>query len=281
MAESERGDKPNAVIPTPRTDKLKIPSETFLLLGQKGVPEQIVKAILTLGDHARQLERELAAGHAVNADLSEKYTKLKDDALRSAEREPVSGPMNAGAAGQSIDALEYFTRTSREAVKAHGGTTDAGAHGVPTPGSFEGLENREEIIAKPLTSSAPSSERAPERAADYTTHGILEAAHKLIEAHGEHKLASMVWNAKVVIPNTPVSPPLWFARSAIRDGINAEIAEQLACAKTILRCAARFLDTRKPEELTEDPPSTDYCIREGIAAIDRLLARAEGRGEHG
>ena len=46
---------------TPMTDKLKIPSEALLLLGQKGVPEQIVKAILTLGDHARQLERELTA----------------------------------------------------------------------------------------------------------------------------------------------------------------------------------------------------------------------------
>lgn len=35
---------------------------------------------------------------------------------------------------------------------AHGGTTDAGANVVPTPPSFEGLETREEVIAKPLTS---------------------------------------------------------------------------------------------------------------------------------
>ncbi|HZR02825.1 MAG TPA: DUF4326 domain-containing protein, partial [Burkholderiales bacterium] len=41
------------------------------------------------------------------------------------------------------------TNTPSEAMKAHGGTTDAGAHGVPTPGSFGGLENREEVIAKP------------------------------------------------------------------------------------------------------------------------------------
>lgn len=45
---------------TPRTDALKIPSEALLLLGNKGVPAQIVKAILTLGDHARSLERELS-----------------------------------------------------------------------------------------------------------------------------------------------------------------------------------------------------------------------------
>lgn len=43
---------------TPRTDTLKIPSEAMLLLGQKGVPEKIVQAILALGDHARNLERE-------------------------------------------------------------------------------------------------------------------------------------------------------------------------------------------------------------------------------
>lgn len=49
---------------TPRTDTLKIPSEALLLLGQKGIPERIVQAILALGDHARQLERELAAAIA-------------------------------------------------------------------------------------------------------------------------------------------------------------------------------------------------------------------------
>ena len=49
---------------TPRTDALKIPSEAMLLVGQKGIPEQIVKAMLTLGDHARQLERELAEANA-------------------------------------------------------------------------------------------------------------------------------------------------------------------------------------------------------------------------
>lgn len=53
----------------PRTDTLKIPSEALLLLGQKGVPEQIVTAILVLGDHARQLERELSRFEAAEAKL--------------------------------------------------------------------------------------------------------------------------------------------------------------------------------------------------------------------
>lgn len=39
------------------------------------------------------------------------------------------------------------------AVKAHGGRTDAGANGLPTPASFAGLENREAVIAKPRTNS--------------------------------------------------------------------------------------------------------------------------------
>lgn len=43
---------------TPRTDALQIPSEVLLLLGEKGVPEQIVKAILAIGAHASQMERE-------------------------------------------------------------------------------------------------------------------------------------------------------------------------------------------------------------------------------
>ena len=41
--------------------------------------------------------------------------------------------------------------TVRAAMNAQGGTTYAGAHRVPTPGSFGGLENREEVIAKPST----------------------------------------------------------------------------------------------------------------------------------
>lgn len=45
------------------------------------------------------------------------------------------------------------TNTHSEAVNAQGGTTCAGAHGVPSPGSFGGLENREEVIAKPSTNS--------------------------------------------------------------------------------------------------------------------------------
>ena len=39
--------------------------------------------------------------------------------------------------------------TPRAAESAHGGITDAGANGMPTPGSFGGLENPEEVIAKP------------------------------------------------------------------------------------------------------------------------------------
>lgn len=34
-------------------------------------------------------------------------------------------------------------------MKSHGGRTGDGGHGLPTPGSFGGLENREEVIAKP------------------------------------------------------------------------------------------------------------------------------------
>ena len=44
---------------TPETDALVIPSEALLLVGQKGVPERIVEAILKLGEHARSLERRL------------------------------------------------------------------------------------------------------------------------------------------------------------------------------------------------------------------------------
>lgn len=36
-------------------------------------------------------------------------------------------------------------------MRVHGGTTDIRANAVPTPGSFGGLENREEVIAKPST----------------------------------------------------------------------------------------------------------------------------------
>ena len=39
--------------------------------------------------------------------------------------------------------------TPSEAMKSRGGRTDDGAHALPTPGSFGGLENREEVIAKP------------------------------------------------------------------------------------------------------------------------------------
>jgi len=50
--------------PTPMTDKLKIPSEALLLLHKKGVPEKIVEGMLILGEHARTLERALAAAKA-------------------------------------------------------------------------------------------------------------------------------------------------------------------------------------------------------------------------
>jgi hypothetical protein len=64
-------------VETPRTDALKIPSEALFLLGNKGVPQKIVEAILTLGDFARQLERE-------NAALSAQVAELRKDAERLA-----------------------------------------------------------------------------------------------------------------------------------------------------------------------------------------------------
>lgn len=51
------------------------------------------------------------------------------------------------------DVLLQIANTPERATKAHGGTTDAGANEVPTPGSFGGLENGEEVIAKPSTYS--------------------------------------------------------------------------------------------------------------------------------
>ena len=71
---------------TPRTDALKIPSEAMLLVGQKGIPEQIVKAMLTLGDHARQLERELAEANA-NCDYYWQQRAEQVEAELKAERE--------------------------------------------------------------------------------------------------------------------------------------------------------------------------------------------------
>lgn len=50
---------------TPRTDALKLPSEILLLLRQRGVPEKVVEAILALGNHARDLERELGSARVV------------------------------------------------------------------------------------------------------------------------------------------------------------------------------------------------------------------------
>ena len=47
--------------PTPRTDAFEIPSEVVLFIGQKGVPEKVVQAILGFRDFARQLERDLSA----------------------------------------------------------------------------------------------------------------------------------------------------------------------------------------------------------------------------
>ena len=60
---------------TPLTDRLKIPSEALLLLGHKGVPEKIVQAILTLGNHSRDLER-------VARQNTEALTALYDFAKR-------------------------------------------------------------------------------------------------------------------------------------------------------------------------------------------------------
>lgn len=51
------------------------------------------------------------------------------------------------------DVLLRIANTPSEAMKSHGGRTGDGAHGLPTPGSFAGLENREEVIAKPCTNS--------------------------------------------------------------------------------------------------------------------------------
>jgi len=68
-------------VETPRTDALKIPSEALFLLGNKGVPQKIVEAILTLGDFARQLERENAALSAQVAAI----TKERDQFLRELE----------------------------------------------------------------------------------------------------------------------------------------------------------------------------------------------------
>ncbi len=93
--------------------------------------------------------------------------------------EPTEAMLNAAIAGQSFPqdfgadwqgkALQHAAKiyramlaaelnTQREALSAHGGSTDAGAQGLPTPPSFEGLEKREEVIAKPLTYKDPASE---------------------------------------------------------------------------------------------------------------------------
>ena len=72
---------------TPRTDTLKIPSEALLLCGQPGVPAQIVKAIQTLGDHARQLERELEEAKQRESGLSDALLEAEAAQYAAIERE--------------------------------------------------------------------------------------------------------------------------------------------------------------------------------------------------
>lgn len=98
---------------TPRTDALKIPSEALLLLGQKGIPEQIVKAILTLGDHARQLETELQLKTSIGMEtiksLEEARKELTNARAEYDEKERI--------AEQCIEALEKRI----EAIERAGG----------------------------------------------------------------------------------------------------------------------------------------------------------------
>ena len=46
---------------------------------------------------------------------------------------------------------QVYQNSQRATMNAHVGIGGAGVHGMPTPGSFGGLENREEDIAKPAS----------------------------------------------------------------------------------------------------------------------------------
>jgi hypothetical protein len=103
-----------AAAPTPRTDALKIPSEALLLLGQKGVPEQITKAILTLGDHSRQLERELSAMRAENERIISTHKGL----MQFQEQRTEVTDRELAAADDTITILrEAKEATIKDAVK--------------------------------------------------------------------------------------------------------------------------------------------------------------------
>lgn len=61
---------------TPRTDSLKLPSEVLLPASEKHLGYSVRDAIQIIGDHARQLERELIA-----AEKRQHQSDLNYDAL--------------------------------------------------------------------------------------------------------------------------------------------------------------------------------------------------------
>lgn len=81
--------------------------------------------------------------------------------------------------------------------------SDRGAHGLPTPGSFEGLENREEVIAKPLTNNAG------------TVGGGSQPADESME-HGRDQLAGV-----------PSEPSISAVQSSPPPNKDAEIARRM------------------------------------------------------
>lgn len=89
-----------------------------------------------------------AAIAAFVAGMSEEFVAMAKRELRGKDLACWCHPLPCHG-----DVLLQVANTPSEAMTAHGGTTDARAHGVPTPGSFGGLENGEEVIAKPSTHS--------------------------------------------------------------------------------------------------------------------------------
>ena len=66
---------------TPRTDAIRFPSEVLLPASEKHLGYSVKETVRILGDHARQLERELTDARAALADRSEEYV------IRQAEAE--------------------------------------------------------------------------------------------------------------------------------------------------------------------------------------------------
>ena len=218
--------------PTPRTDKLKIPSEALLLIGQKGVPEKIVQAILALGDHARQLERELSAARreldeaqriAINKDTD--LCSLKDSILNMShpnikalllEKAQMKEAWQEGIAALRDELAQARDGALEEAAKAcefakkewHAGrATHSISDFVACAAAIRALKSP----AQGATSTAPQ-ELALEAVAPF----VIEARNALLETPADSQEAyHWLYQIQALVPNyDPYKPWIELERIA-------------------------------------------------------------------